>query len=48
MWVVLEEVSGDADDDNGADPGHDIAASDGEAESLGGNDEDHFDVVAWV
>jgi hypothetical protein len=42
VWISVEEIPGDANDDHGADPGHGIAASDGEAEGLGGNDEDHI------
>jgi hypothetical protein len=44
MGVFIKEVSSDADDDDGADPGQGIAGRNGEAESLGGNDEGHFNM----
>lgn len=41
MWIAAEEITGDTDDDHGADPRHGIAAGDGEAKCLGENYEDH-------
>jgi hypothetical protein len=53
VWIAVEKVTGNADDDHGADPRHGIAAGDGEAESLGGNNEDHIEAgiesrLAWL
>jgi hypothetical protein len=42
--VVVQEVACDTDNDDRTDPGHGVAAGDGEAESLGGDDvENHFE-----
>jgi hypothetical protein len=47
--VVVQEVACDTDNDDRADPGHGVAASDGEAESLGGDDvENHFEFGVWL